>query len=125
MTRAHIRERRCLPVTIVLAGKRATGVIEDASAQGLRLRVPLAVEVDAIVTLQGLGAVVQAQVRWCAKDQIGVALLGDPKSNDLRRFLNRVLNAPLPGRGARMHGFREMGPGVSGSIETGLRKMPG
>ena len=108
MPRKSPRDRKCIPATVIHGNVRVVAQIEDASVHGLRLRGPLRAAVGSRLTIQALGSVVMAELRWCKDGCLGVALVEQGSTGDLGRFITRLMRAPLPGRGARMHGFSEL-----------------
>lgn len=93
---------------VTFGAKRVMAQIDDVSSGGLRLRTPLTAPVGTCLDLHGMGARVQARLVWCDGAQMGLAFVGDPAQGDLRQFIGALMRAPLPGRGARMHGFTEL-----------------
>jgi hypothetical protein len=93
---------------VIQGTARVVAQIEDASALGMRLRGPLTAAVDSKITVQALGSVVEANVRWCKDGCLGVEFRGDRSNGDLGRFITRLMRAPLRKGGARLHGFTEL-----------------
>ncbi len=106
--RRNVRQRHCAPIMVISGNARVLAQIDDVSLNGLRLRAALAGACGDLVQLHGLGARVHARVIWCDGGVFGLEFVGDPMAGELRRFIAALMRAPLPRRGARMHGFTEL-----------------
>ena len=106
--RRNVRQRHCAPIMVIWGSARVLAQIDDVSQGGLRVRAALAATSGDVVQLHGLGARVAARVIWCDRGLLGLEFVGDPMAGELRRFIAALLRAPLPRRGARMHGFTEL-----------------